>query len=174
MISGVFLQAETFNIDTFTQDIQNENIQAETTLQETKKALEKVKSVKESADGTSLVTAVTPVSTSNVESMRYYLGLVMILAITALLSIWMILNYLKTSNKEPVVRLVGIVIILFMAGFITLTTNQQEQLTPVIGLLGAIAGYFLKEGKEVLEKVINPESNDDDNSETTGKNGVEK
>jgi len=163
-MGGISLQAETFDIDAFTQGIQKENTQAETTLQETNKAIQDVKNVKESATSSS-VTAVTPVSVGNVESMRYYLAMVMILAVTALLSIWMILKYIKTSNKESLMRLVGIVIILFMAGFITITTNQQEQLTPIIGLLGAIAGYFLKEGKEMLETAVNSEDDDNDNSE---------
>jgi hypothetical protein len=105
--------------------------------------------------------------------MRYYLAMVMILAVTALLSIWMILKYIKTSNKESLMRLVGIVIILFMAGFITITTNQQEQLTPIIGLLGAIAGYFLKEGKEMIETAINSEDDSSD-SETTDSSAGEK
>ena len=173
-MGGISLQAETFDIDAFTQGIQKENTQAETTLQETNKAIQEVKNVKESATSTGSLTAVTPVSVGNVESMRYYLAMVMILAVTALLSIWMILKYIKTSNKESLMRLVGIVIILFMAGFITITTNQQEQLTPIIGLLGAIAGYFLKEGKEMIETAVNSEDDDNDNSEATDVNGGEK
>ena len=165
-MGGISLQAETFDIDAFTQGIQKENTQAETTLQETNKAIQDVKNVKESATSSS-VTAVTPVSVGNVESMRYYLAMVMILAVTALLSIWMILKYIKTSNKESLMRLVGIVIILFMAGFITITTNQQEQLTPIIGLLGAIAGYFLKEGKEMIETAINSEDDSGDSEAKT-------
>jgi hypothetical protein len=167
IMTGVSLQADTFDVDAFTQGIQKENTQAETTLHETSKAIEEVKNVKESATSTGSLTAVTPVSVGNVESMRYYLAMVMILAVTALLSIWMILKYIKTSNKESLMRLVGIVIILFMAGFITITTNQQEQLTPIIGLLGAIAGYFLKEGKEMIETAINSEDSDDSETKTT-------
>lgn len=79
--------------------------------------------------------------------------LVLILSITILILIWLILKYLDSNiHNANILRLLGIIIILFMMGFIVLVINDTDQLSAIIGLLGAIAGYFLKEGQDIVQE----------------------
>ncbi len=90
----------------------------------------------------------------------YKFSLVLLLSITALLSLWIILKYIKVSkNNDNLFRLSAIIIILFMLGVIVIIAEDTTQISAVVGLLGAIAGYFLKEGKEALYDTIDEDSN---------------
>lgn len=99
-------------------------------------------------------------------SIRFYkFSLVLLLSITALLSLWIILKYVKVSkNNDNVFRLSAIILILFMLGVIVTIAEDTTQISSVVGLLGAIAGYFLKEGKEALVDTIN-ENTDNENTD---------
>lgn len=46
-----------------------------------------------------------------------------------------------------------------MLGVIVIIAEDTTQISAVVGLLGAIAGYFLKEGKEALYDTIDEDSN---------------
>src|SRR5262245_30913556 len=49
----------------------------------------------------------------------------------------------KKRNAEQVLRTFGILIIIFAAVFLVIAGYSDTQITPVIGLLGTIAGYLL-------------------------------
>ncbi|MFK5975718.1 MAG: hypothetical protein QM493_04350 [Sulfurovum sp.] len=90
----------------------------------------------------------------------YKFSLVLLLSITALLSLWIILKYIKvTRNSDNLFRLSAIIIILFMLGVIVIIAEDTTQISAVVGLLGAIAGYFLKEGREALSDTLDEDSN---------------
>ncbi len=103
-------------------------------------------------------------SDENASIRLYKFSLVLLLAITALLSLWIILKYIKVErNSDNLFRLSAIIIILFMLGVIVTIAEDTTQISAVVGLLGAIAGYFLKEGKEVLSDTF-AENSDNNNS----------
>lgn len=99
-------------------------------------------------------------------SIRFYkFSLVLLLSITALLSLWIILKYIKVGkNSDNLFRLSAIIVILFMLGVIVTIAEDTTQISAVVGLLGAIAGYFLKEGKEALEESSSENSTNNENS----------
>jgi uncharacterized membrane protein YfcA len=49
----------------------------------------------------------------------------------------------KRRNAEQILRTFGILIIVFAAVFLVIAGYSDTQITPVIGLLGTIAGYLL-------------------------------
>jgi len=49
----------------------------------------------------------------------------------------------KRRNAEQVLRTFGILVIIFAAIFLVVAGYSDTQITPVIGLLGTIAGYLL-------------------------------
>lgn len=49
----------------------------------------------------------------------------------------------KGNDAEHVLRTFGILVIVFSAVFLVVTGYSESQITPVIGLLGTIAGYLL-------------------------------
>ena len=49
----------------------------------------------------------------------------------------------KRRNAEQVLRTFGILVIIFAAIFLVIAGYSDTQITPVIGLLGTIAGYLL-------------------------------
>ena len=107
-------------------------------------------------------------SDENASIRLYKFSLVLLLAITALLSLWIILKYIKVGkNSDNLFRLSAIIIILFMLGVIVTIAEDTTQISAVVGLLGAIAGYFLKEGKEALSD--RPDENSDNNNNSIDK-----
>lgn len=52
----------------------------------------------------------------------------------------------KLSDALVVLKVFGIVLIVCMSAFLMIAGYGQDQLTPIVGLFGAIAGYLL--GKE--------------------------
>lgn len=61
---------------------------------------------------------------------------ILVLALTTVLM-------LKKRNAEQVLRTFGILIVIFAAVFLVIAGYSDTQITPVIGLLGTIAGYLL-------------------------------
>lgn len=49
----------------------------------------------------------------------------------------------RRATPEQILRTFGILIIVFCAVFLVIAGYSQTQITPVIGLLGTIAGYLL-------------------------------
>jgi uncharacterized Tic20 family protein len=81
------------------------------------------------------------------------ISIILILSVTVVLLIWIMLNYLKVDiHNEHIIRFLAIIIILFIMAFIVLVITDPSQLSAVIGLLGAIAGYFLKEGRDSIKE----------------------
>ena len=72
-----------------------------------------------------------------------------ILLVTALaLVLGSILMWKRGHSGQEVLRLYGVVIIVGLSALLLVVGFSNEQLTPIVGLFGAIAGYLLgKEGK---------------------------
>lgn len=49
----------------------------------------------------------------------------------------------KSRSAEQILRTFGILVIIFAAVFLVVSGYSETQITPVIGLLGTIAGYLL-------------------------------
>lgn len=70
-----------------------------------------------------------------------------ILIVTALaLVLGTFLMWKKSTNGQDVLRLYGVVIIVGLSALLLVVGFSNDQLTPIVGLFGAIAGYLL--GKE--------------------------
>jgi CHASE2 domain-containing sensor protein len=70
-----------------------------------------------------------------------------ILLVTALaLVLGSILMWKRANSSQDILRLYGVVIIVGLSALLLVTGFSNEQLTPIVGLFGAIAGYLL--GKE--------------------------
>ena len=79
-----------------------------------------------------------------------------ILAIIALaLLLGTFLMWKKSTNGQDVLRLFGVVIIVGLSSLLLITGYDKDQLTPIVGLFGAIAGYLL--GKESPKEGNNAE-----------------
>lgn len=92
---------------------------------------------------------------------EHELRLIIILSVSVIIILWLMLKYLIREEEDNynLIRLCGIFVILFMIGFVVLIVEDSTQLSAIIGLLGAIAGYFLKEGKELLIEQIQKNKN---------------
>jgi len=67
-----------------------------------------------------------------------------ILALTALaLLLGSLILWKRNASGQEVLRLFGIVIIVGFSAILLVTSFNNEQLTPITGLFGAIAGYLL-------------------------------
>ncbi len=72
--------------------------------------------------------------------MKLSLGVAMFAMFALVLATVLIL---KRRNAEQVLRTFGILVIIFAAIFLVIAGYSDTQITPVIGLLGTIAGYLL-------------------------------
>jgi hypothetical protein len=65
-----------------------------------------------------------------------------------------LITYLISKEKRPeqILRTFGILIIIFAAVFLVIAGYSAAQITPVIGLLGTIAGYLLGRRSDPNEK----------------------
>ncbi|MCC2616878.1 hypothetical protein LJ739_11550 [Aestuariibacter halophilus] len=81
--------------------------------------------------------------------------LIFILAVIALVAATILVKYTEYSwTPYSVIRLLGLILILMITLILTVVPSiEQETLTQVIGLLGAIGGYLL--GKDPREMDIN-------------------
>lgn len=61
----------------------------------------------------------------------------------AVLTGWL---YYRGAEPNSILRLVGLPLVILSAIFLVVVGYSQEQIAPVVGLLGAIAGYLLHEG----------------------------
>jgi hypothetical protein len=67
-----------------------------------------------------------------------------ILLITALaLVLGSVLMWKRSNSSQDILRLYGVVIIVGLSSLLLVTGFSNEQLTPIVGLFGAIAGYLL-------------------------------
>lgn len=58
-----------------------------------------------------------------------------------------VLLWRKSSNATDVLKVFGIVSIVGMSALLLITGYDKDQLTPIVGLFGAISGYLL--GRDV-------------------------
>jgi hypothetical protein len=58
----------------------------------------------------------------------------------------------KNKRAEQILRTFGILIIIFAAVFLVVAGYSDTQITPVIGLLGTVAGYLL--GRRIEDKDV--------------------
>jgi glycerol uptake facilitator-like aquaporin len=56
----------------------------------------------------------------------------------------------KNKRAEQILRTFGILVIIFAAVFLVVAGYSDTQITPVIGLLGTVAGYLL--GRRIEDK----------------------
>ena len=65
-----------------------------------------------------------------------------------------LLMWKKSSNGQEVLRLYGVVIIVGLSALLLVVGFSNSQLTPIVGLFGAIAGYLLgkESGKDTDDK----------------------
>ena len=67
-----------------------------------------------------------------------------ILLMTALaLILGSVLMWKRNHSGQDILRLYGVVIIVGLSALLLVTGYDKEQLTPIVGLFGAIAGYLL-------------------------------
>jgi hypothetical protein len=67
-----------------------------------------------------------------------------ILLITALaLILGSVLMWKRANSSQDILRLFGVVIIVGLSALLLVTGFSNDQLTPIVGLFGAIAGYLL-------------------------------
>jgi lipopolysaccharide export LptBFGC system permease protein LptF len=62
----------------------------------------------------------------------------------------------KKRRAEQILRTFGILIIIFAAVFLVVAGYSDTQITPVIGLLGTVAGYLL--GRRIEDKTPDHDS----------------
>ncbi len=70
---------------------------------------------------------------------------VMILAIMAVVSLTIVLTFMKlngTCKPRDMVTTAGLILIIFSTIILVLVADSQEQISAAIGVLGAIAGYL--------------------------------
>jgi hypothetical protein len=79
------------------------------------------------------------------------------------LSLITLLLWRRGRNAEQILRTFGILIIVFAAVFLVIAGYSDSQITPVIGLLGTIAGYLL--GRRVESAIT------DDSAEKSKESG---
>jgi len=86
-------------------------------------------------------------------SLVIYLATSILLVIALALVLGTFLMWKKSTNGQDVLRLYGVVIIVGLSALLLVVGFSNDQLTPIVGLFGAIAGYLLgkespKEGNE--------------------------
>ncbi len=69
---------------------------------------------------------------------------IVLLSGVALISLFLVLNFLKSHGQCPrdIVNAAGLILIIFGTIILVLVVDTTEQLTAAIGVLGAIAGYL--------------------------------
>lgn len=69
---------------------------------------------------------------------------IILLSAVALISLFVVLNFLKSHGQCPrdIVNAAGLILIIFGTIILVLVVDTTEQLTAAIGVLGAIAGYL--------------------------------
>lgn len=80
------------------------------------------------------------------ESLVIYLSTSILMVIALALILGTFLMWKKSTNGQDVLRLYGVVIIVGLSALLLVVGFSNSQLTPIVGLFGAIAGYLL--GKE--------------------------
>ena len=100
--------------------------------------------------------AVEPLITGDVSyfTTPIFVSSIMLFLISVL--VFVLMGYLIKNNKEPneVLKTFGIPLIIVASVFVVITGLDINKLTPVIGLLGTIAGYLLgkSEGKNGMDE----------------------
>lgn len=75
-----------------------------------------------------------------------YLATAILIVVVITLALGTFLMWKKSTNGQDVLRLYGVVIIVGLSALLLVVGFSNDQLTPIVGLFGAIAGYLL--GKE--------------------------
>jgi hypothetical protein len=83
-----------------------------------------------------------------------YLSTSILLVTSLALVLGSVLLWKRSNSGQDILRLYGVVIIVGLSALLLVVGFSNDQLTPIVGLFGAIAGYLL--GKE-----SNPPKNDD-------------
>ena len=69
---------------------------------------------------------------------------------------------LRGKSAEAVLRIFGTILIIVIAVFLVVAGYSDTQISPVMGLLGTVAGYLLgKEGREQARRGDNPQERSD-------------
>jgi len=81
---------------------------------------------------------------------------IVLLSGVALISLFVVLNFLKSQGQCPrdIVNAAGLILIIFGTIILVLVVDTTEQLTAAIGVLGAIAGYLF--GTIQADKQVRP------------------
>jgi len=72
-----------------------------------------------------------------------FLGVAVLAFSLALAIVAAILLYKRAASSELVLKVLGLILVTSLSAFLMIVGYGNEQLTPVIGLFGAIAGYLL-------------------------------
>jgi hypothetical protein len=72
-----------------------------------------------------------------------YLATAILLMIALALVLGSVLMWKRSNTAQDILRLYGVVIIVGLSSLLLVTGFSNEQLTPIVGLFGAIAGYLL-------------------------------
>jgi hypothetical protein len=79
-----------------------------------------------------------------------YLSTAILLMTALALILGSVLMWKRANSSQDILRLYGVVIIVGLSALLLVTGFSNEQLTPIVGLFGAIAGYLL--GKDSRPK----------------------
>ena len=81
------------------------------------------------------------------ESLVKYLSASVLIFIVLMLLLCTILLWRKNAEASEILKIFGILTIVGLSALLLITGYSNDQLTPIVGLFGAIAGYLL--GKEI-------------------------
>jgi hypothetical protein len=78
-----------------------------------------------------------------------YLSTAILLMTALALILGSVLMWKRANSSQDILRLFGVVIIVGLSALLLVTGFSNDQLTPIVGLFGAIAGYLL--GKDTRQ-----------------------
>ena len=91
---------------------------------------------------------VQPWSPNLVKDLSYsVLGFTIIILVLCTLLLWK-----RRTNAQDILRVFGIIAIVSLSAVLLITGFSNDQLTPIVGLFGAIAGYLLGKDPRQEEK----------------------
>ncbi|SDW63394.1 hypothetical protein [Nitrosomonas communis] len=90
--------------------------------------------------------AVSPIGQPWTDTLVKYLSISVLAFAVIVLVLCTILLWRSNASASEVLKVFGIISIIGLSALLLITGFSNEQLTPIVGLFGAIAGYLL--GKE--------------------------
>ena len=112
--------------------------------EETQSALERMRAAREAAETAVEQGGGQPWSAELVQ----FLSSSLLLFSFAALILASVLLWRSKGSPQDILRIFGIIAIIGVSGLLLVTGYSNDQLTPIVGLFGAIAGYLLGKGNQ--------------------------